>query len=101
MDDETLALVARALAHPSRVRILRLIAEQPECRGAEIFSELPLAQSTISEHLRMLKEAGLVAAHPTGTSMLYCLVPDVLREFQDAVGELASTAGCVLAEEKC
>ncbi|MDZ4168183.1 MAG: metalloregulator ArsR/SmtB family transcription factor [Coriobacteriia bacterium] len=90
MTDDQMALVARALAHPARVRIVRLLAAQAECRGQEVFSELPLAQSTISEHLRVLKEAGLVQSHPVGTAMVYCLVASVLDEFNQAIGEIAA-----------
>jgi len=84
-DSEHLALVARALSHPARIRILQLLAEQSECKGAEVFSELPLAQSTISEHLRVLKEAGLVSAHPVGTAMTYCLVSERIAAFTHAL----------------
>lgn len=101
MDDDTVAQVARALAHPTRVRILRLLADQTECRGADVFSELPLAQSTVSEHLRVLKEAGLVTSQPVGTGMVYCLVSRVLFEFQEAVGELAATTNCSPDQEGC
>jgi len=102
MDDATTAAVARALAHPARLHILRLLAAQTECRGADVFSELPLAQSTISEHLRVLKDAGLVVSRAYGTSMLYCLVPDVLDTFvadvlvmtQSAVACGPDTKGC-------
>lgn len=94
MTDERLALVAKALAHPARIRIIRLLAAQSECRGHEVFSELPLAQSTISEHVRVLKEAGLVKSHAVGTSMVYCLVPSVLEEFSRFSGEVAVGAVC-------
>ena len=90
MDDDRVAAVARALAHPARVRIVRLLAGQTECRGADVFGELPLAQSTISEHLRVLKEAGVVNARAEGTSMVYCLAPGVLDEFAGFVRETAS-----------
>lgn len=98
VDDDTFAALSRSLANPARVRILRLLAEQTECRGADVFSELPLAQSTVSEHLRVLREAGLLVSHPVGTSMVYCLVPEVLREFRDAVGELAAAEPCTPGE---
>jgi ArsR family transcriptional regulator len=101
MDDETVARVARALAHPARVRILRLLADQTECRGAEVFSELPLAQSTISEHLRILKDAGLVTSQPVGTGMVYCLVPRALSEFRESVSELATTTVCSSDRNGC
>lgn len=92
MTDAHLALVAKALAHPARIHIVRLLAAQAECRGHEVFSELPLAQSTISEHLRVLREAGLVRSQPIGTAMVYCLVPSVLGEFHDAVGSITACA---------
>lgn len=92
LDDEALAAVARALAHPARVRIVRLLAGQPECAGSEVFSELPLAQSTISEHLRVLKEAGLVDSHSVGTGMVYCLTPELLSGVIDSLDELVRAA---------
>lgn len=85
-----MARVARALAHPARVRILRILAAQDTCTGAEIFGELPLAQSTISQHLTVLKEAGLVRATPHGTSMRYCIVGESLAEFGDALSMLGA-----------
>ena len=102
MDDETLARIARALGHPARVRIVRLLSEQSECRGAEVFSELPLAQSTISEHLRVLKKAGLVTSKPVGTAMMYCLDRESLRMFAAALEELPATASdCVITSTGC
>ena len=93
-DPEYMALVARALSHPARIRILQLLAEQNECKGAEVFSELPLAQSTISEHLRVLKEAGLVSSHPVGTAMTYCLVPERIEAFTEALDFVADAPAC-------
>lgn len=102
MSDEQMALVARALAHPARIRIVCLLAAQTECRGHEVFSELPLAQSTISEHLRVLKEAGLVRAQPVGTSMVYCLIPSVLDDFDQAIANItANAAACISAQGGC
>lgn len=102
MTDDHMALVARALAHPARIRIVHLLAAQTECRGHEVFSELPLAQSTISEHLRVLKEAGLVQSQPVGTAMVYCLVYSVLDEFYRAVGDIAANAAaCVPGQRGC
>ena len=92
MDEERFAEIARALAHPARVRIVNLLARQTECRGADVFGELDLAQSTISEHLRILREAGLVSSRPVGTSSFYCLVPEGLEDLSRAAGELARTS---------
>lgn len=102
MDDSTTAAVAKALAHPSRVRILRLLAEQAECRGAEVFSELPLAQSTVSQHIAVLRDAGLVLTHPVGQSSVYCLAPDVLRHFAAEVASIAAVSPvCTPDPEEC
>lgn len=101
-DDDRTAAVARALSHPARVRIIRLLSIQSECRGAEVFSELPLAQSTISEHLRILADAGLVRSRPVGRSVVYCLVPATLEAFVEAVGRIAdSAAACPRPAKEC
>ncbi len=84
---ETTSAVAHALAHPARLRILDLLASQTECAGSDIFSDIPLAQSTVSEHIRVLKDAGLVVSHPVGTSMVYCISEDRL----DPLGEFLDT----------
>jgi len=93
-DDTRVASVARALAHPARVRIVELLAAETECRGADVFSELPLAQSTISEHLRILKDAGLITSRPVGTGMVYCLVPGAFDDLIKTVSRIAN-AQCV------
>jgi ArsR family transcriptional regulator, arsenate/arsenite/antimonite-responsive transcriptional repressor len=99
-DDERIAELARALANPARVHIIRSLAAQSECSGAEIFSGLPLAQSTISEHLRVLKAAALVHARPVGTGMVYCVDADNLRELSLAIGQIAaSTPSCSSIEK--
>jgi ArsR family transcriptional regulator, arsenate/arsenite/antimonite-responsive transcriptional repressor len=99
-DDESIACVARALAHPARVRIVRLLAGQTECRGTDVFSELPLAQSTISEHLRILKEAGVVSSRPVGTGMVYCVVRDTLGVLGSALAQLEADAPCCPDQER-
>jgi ArsR family transcriptional regulator, arsenate/arsenite/antimonite-responsive transcriptional repressor len=86
--NDSASVAARALAHPVRVRLLQLLATQSECRGSEIFSEIPLAQSTISEHLRVLKEAGLVNAHAVGTGMVYCIDASPLEPLAQLLEEL-------------
>lgn len=102
MEDERVAAVAHALAHPARVRILRLLAAQESCRGAEVFAELPLAQSTISQHLSVLKETGLVHATPQGTTMFYCITAEPLVELQLVLaGLVADHPACAPEEPPC
>jgi ArsR family transcriptional regulator len=92
VDDEHMALVARALAHPARVRIVRLLASHPECAGSEVFAQLPLAQSTVSQHLRVLRDAGVVASHSVGSGSVYCLEPDLLNDFLGTVHDICAGA---------
>lgn len=100
MDDTMTAAVAKALAHPARLHILRLLAGQTECRGADVFSELPLAQSTISEHLRVLKDAGLVSSRPAGTAMVYCVSPQILGDFITAVSGITPVVSLCASDGK-
>lgn len=79
--DDELALVANALGHPVRIQILRLVMERQECVGAEIVEDFPLAPSTVSDHLRVLREAGLIYAETKGTQVCYCADPMRLSHF--------------------
>lgn len=88
VDDETLASMAKALGHPTRVKILRLLAERRACVTGDLVAELPLAQSTISEHLRILREAGLIQGEIEGPRTSYCLNRARLAVLQLAVSSL-------------
>lgn len=72
-DDDTLAVMAKALAHPARVRILRVLDERQACVTGDVVIELALAQSTVSEHLRILREAGLIQGEVEGPRTRYCV----------------------------
>ena len=91
MDDKRIAAVAHALGHPARVSILRMLASQDACMGAEVFESLPLAQSTISQHLGVLKRAGLIHATRHGTRMLYCITGEPLEGFVRSLDALVET----------
>ncbi len=80
--DEQLATFAKALAHPIRVRIVRMLAGRDPRMCADIVNELPLAQSTVSEHLRILREAKLIDGREDGVRTLYCAVPSALEQFR-------------------
>jgi ArsR family transcriptional regulator len=86
--DDELALLAKAAAHPARVRILRLLSRKEARVCSQIVDELPLAQSTVSEHLRILKEAGLIRSRGEGSRVGYCINFPVLRRFKALVGIL-------------
>ena len=80
--DDELAAFAKAIAHPTRVRILRMLAKKEARMCSHIVDELPLAQSTVSEHLRILRSAGLVQANDNGPRVSYCIVPSALRRLK-------------------
>lgn len=80
--DEELAKLAKAIAHPARVRILRMLSRKEARVCSQIVDELPLAQSTVSEHLRILKESGLVRCSQAGPRVGYCINFDVLRRLK-------------------
>ena len=71
--DQKLAAFAKALSHPARIAILRSLANKGTCVCGEIVEVLPLAQSTVSQHLKELKEAGLVQGEVDGPKSCYCI----------------------------
>ena len=87
-EDERLAALCKALAHPHRVTILRFLQSQQACFAGEIADQLPVAASTVSQHLSQLKESGLIKGEVDGPRRCYCVDPEVLALLQQLVGEL-------------
>jgi len=83
-----LATLAKAIAHPVRVEILRILVRKNTCICGAIVDELPLAQSTVSQHLKILKNAGLLRGEVDGPRVSYCIEPLTLRRLKDLVGGL-------------
>lgn len=83
--DEELAVLAKAIAHPARVRILRILSKKEAKVCSQIVDELPLAQSTVSEHLRILKDSGLIRSREDGPRVGYCINYEVLRRLKALV----------------
>lgn len=71
--DNKIAKYAKALAHPARVAILQLLIKRQSCICGDIVDELPLSQSTVSQHLKELKEAGLIKGDIDGVKVCYCI----------------------------
>jgi DNA-binding transcriptional ArsR family regulator len=71
--DNKIARYAKALAHPARVAILQLLIKKQACICGDIVDELPLSQSTISQHLKELKESGLIKGDVEGVKVCYCI----------------------------
>lgn len=86
--DEELAELAKALGHPARVQILRILVRKEACICGEIVDELPLAQSTVSQHLKILKESGLIRGDVDGPRVCYCIEPRALRRLKALIGSL-------------
>jgi len=90
--DEELARLAQALGHPARVRILRFLLEQRECFAGAIVDHLPLAQSTVSQHLKVLREAGLIRGEVDGLHICYCVDAERLRRVSELLDAMAPDA---------
>ena len=91
--DERLVEVFRALGHPARLRIVRVLMQCERCVCGELVDELPLVQATVSQHLKVLKEAGIVIGEIEDPAVCYCLAPGALATVHDAVAHLVSDVG--------
>lgn len=88
--DEEIAELAKALGHPMRVRILRILLEQEECMCGVICEQLPIAQSTVSQHLKVLREARLVHGEVDGPRTCYCADPRRIERLGTLLERLAA-----------
>lgn len=87
--DEALSAIAKALAHPARIKIIRLLLSKTSCIGGEITSELGLAQSTVSEHLRILKAAGVIVGEIEHPRVCYTLRPGSMLALADLLEHIS------------
>lgn len=84
--DEALQIRAglfKALAHPARLQILQFLAETKTCISGDISEELPLSRTTVNQHLKELKEAGLIRGQVEGAKMNYCLDGEKVKEMKN------------------
>lgn len=88
--DLVLARYAKALAHPARVAILRILLERQSCICGDIVEELPLSQSIVSQHLKELKEAGLIKGDIDGKKICYCIDEQAWKDAQQMLQVLFS-----------
>jgi len=100
--DIDIAELAKALAHPARLRILRLLIATPGCIGGDIVGAVGLAQSTVSEHLRILKAAGVITGAISGPRICYALNPAALEPLAVFIGALTppTKANCCVPAPK-
>ena len=83
-----IAALAKALGHPARIAILQFLAEQKSCVCGDIVNELPLSQSTVSQHLKELKKVGLIKGDIEGPSVCYCVDVKALAKAKKIIDEL-------------
>ena len=88
-DEARTVAMLRAIAHPARFRIVKLLSARQTCVTGDIVDELPLAQSTVSEHLKVLKDAGIVRGTIDGPNTCYCLEPKALAWLKKEFGALS------------
>ncbi|MEN9685930.1 MAG: hypothetical protein RLZZ28_1716 [Bacteroidota bacterium] len=89
--EQDLAAFAKALSHPARIAILKILAAENKCICGEIVNVLPLAQSTVSQHLKELKSAGLIDGTVDGPKSCYCINWKAFEQFNTAFNSLFST----------
>lgn len=96
--ENQLAKYAKALAHPARIAILQFLSKKQSCMCGDIVDELPLSQSTVSQHLKELKEAGLIKGEIEGAKVCYCIDEKEWKAAQAWINQLfdgyKGSSGC-------
>ena len=87
-----LANIAKALGHPARVAIIEYLLDKKSCICGDIVDELPLAQPTISQHLKELKNAGLIKGNVNGNTVCYCIDEKVMKRFYKTIKKWSEEA---------
>ena len=91
---ETLARFAKALGHPARIAIMKFLAKQETCYFGDIHEELPIAQATVSQHLKELKDAGLIQGEIETPKVKYCIVRENWEYASELFAEFFQTEIC-------
>jgi ArsR family transcriptional regulator len=99
--EQEIALIAKALSHPARVKILKILASKSECVCGQIVEVLPLAQSTVSQHLKELQNAGLVQGTIDGPRSCYCINPKAFEKAAQMFGDFFSNTAQLNAKTNC
>lgn len=89
-----LAAIAKSLSHPARIKILNVLNRKNACITGELVELLPLAQSTVSQHLKELQSIGLIKGVVEGPKMCYCIEPKMMKKVKSAFNSLFSKINC-------
>jgi len=87
-DFESLALTCKAISHPARLAILQTLAQRGACICGEIVDLMPLSQATVSQHLKILREAGLITGEIDGSRSCYCINRETMTVIRERFGQL-------------
>lgn len=87
-DDIWIADIAKALSHPARISILKILSETNVCMCGDIVELLPLSQSTVSQHLKELKRVGLIKGEVEGPKVCYCLNDKIIAKAKKELNKL-------------
>ena len=93
-EDIWLADVAKALSHPARIRILKILTQMDSCMVGSLVDQLPLAQATVSQHLKELKRVRLIDGEIDGPKICYCVNNRNLQKAKTALDKMFSKIGC-------
>ncbi|ESU28290.1 hypothetical protein FLJC2902T_16390 [Flavobacterium limnosediminis JC2902] len=85
-----LASLFKAISHPARVAIIEYLLKVDSCICGDIVNELPLAQPTVSQHLKELKNVGIIKGNIEGTAICYCLNPDTMKKLESYFSGISS-----------
>jgi len=86
--DKELATLCKALGHEARIMILRVLIERNSCVCGELVDELPISQSTVSQHLKVLKDSGIVQGEVQGPAVCYCINPKTLKRLRVLIASI-------------
>lgn len=87
-DDQNLASLCKALGHEARVQIVRMLLEKDACVCGDFVDFLPISQSTVSQHLKVLKDAGIITGEVDGSKICYALNTDKIKELRVLIASL-------------
>jgi ArsR family transcriptional regulator len=87
-DDKQLSMLCKALGHEARVMIVKILINRNACVCGDIVEALPLSQSTVSQHLKILKECGIIQGQIKGPSICYCINPETMNQLRHLISSL-------------
>lgn len=98
---QELARFARVISHPARLAILKYLAESQTCISGDISDIIPLSRSTVSQHLKELRDIGLIHGDIDGLKINYCLCSTTIDKYKSMIGDFLNILDCTCNKDKC